>query len=297
MELVLCSTSWNPPKSNYEKTMKTHLASFNGSDTRANLTLVGIRQTFAALFLAIFWLLLSCGPVLAQGSPSNAEPLSEKINTLERDNQMLRSKMSLLSERQELLNEKTKDMKEELKQYEPFKYWAWVLAGLGGANILAVGFMVFGYIPRKTKGLIDTIITTILTDRREDFLGLLKEYDYEKAVKQRHQIVLLSHCDGSDGYYYSILEKNGFRVTPLTKLKQLEEAKFEPDDILVINNDSSHWSCDQVKAFIEKYPNRCFYIGKIQIDLKEDAKNRFAAANFKTQVVGNLMNLLKYVHH
>ncbi|WP_181309023.1 NARF domain-containing protein [Rufibacter sp. XAAS-G3-1] len=221
----------------------------------------------------------------------------ERLTAIERDNQRLKEDIIELEGKHADLKEKNKELEAGLKRYEPFKFWAWILGGLGVGSILGLTWLYFKVIPGKVNSQVDEIIAKILTDRREDFLGLLKEYDFENSVKRRHQIVLLSHRNGSDDYHHRMLSKNGFQVKAFTRLEQLQQAVFNPDDILVINNDGNHWPADQIQDFINAHPNYCFYFGKGVINPESARLDRFAAANFRTQFIGNLMNVLKYSHH
>lgn len=238
--------------------------------------------------IALFTL-LPC-PVSAQATQPNAAVITERLNSIDRENQRLKEDIKELKEAND-------DLKEEIKEYEPFKYWSYVFTVLGLSSVAGILLLWFRIIPSKVSSQVDAIIAKLLTDRRDDFLGLLKEYDFEQVIKQRYQIVLLSHRNGSDDYHVRMLEKNGFRVKPLTKLEQLTGAEFSDDDILVINNDGDHWPVEEVQTFINGLANSCIYFGNGRIVIDGERLNRFTAANFRTQFIGNLMNYLKYAHH
>jgi hypothetical protein len=257
----------------------------------------GCQGFYKAITCLLFIFLSFCLPASAQRTSATSTKVIERINSIEQENQRLKDDISDLEEEQDDLKEKNKDLEATLKEYEPLKNGIWVLTVLGIGSLAGLAWLGFKHIPSKVNSQVDAIITKILTDRREDFLGLLKEYDFEKSVKQRHQIILLSHRSGSDDYHHRMLTKNGFQVTALTNLDQLHQAVFNPDDILVINNDGGHWPTDQIQDFIDAHPNYCFYFGKGMINPANTRLDRFAAANFRTQFIGNLMNVLKYSHH
>lgn len=255
------------------------------------------RHHYLSHIIVIGYLLASVEPSFAQKAKPSTEAIIERLNSLERENQRIRKDVSDLEAEDKDLESKNKELEENLKDYEPFKFWGWILTGLGIGNIIGIAWLYLKVIPSKVNKQVDAIIAKHLTDRHEAFIGLLKEYDFEKAVKQRHQIVLLSHRNGSDDYHHRMLSKNGFQVKALTRLEQLQEADFTADDILVINNDGDHWPVDQVQAFINPLPNYCFYFGNGRVVVDDDRLSRFTAANFRTQFIGNLMNVLKYSHH
>lgn len=250
----------------------------------------------AAACLVFAFLSISIQATAKQPLTTN-DKIVERIEAVERENQRLKEDLTDLKNKHTDLNDKNKELEAELKEYEPFKFWAWILGGLGFGNIIGLALLYYKVIPGKVNNQVDAIITKILTDRRQDFLSLLKEYDFENSVKQRHQIVLLSHRNGNDDYHHRMLTKNGFQVKAYTRLEQLQQAVFNPDDILVINNDGNHWPADHIQDFINAHPNYCFYFGKGIINPESARLDRFAAANFRTQFIGNLMNVLKYSHH
>lgn len=249
------------------------------------------------LFRVTIFLLFIRSEAIAQSAQPNPAVLQERLNSLERENQRLRKDVADLEREAEKLKAKDDELEDGIDKYEPFKYWSYVLTILGISSVGGLLGLYFKVIPGKVNHQVDTVITKLLTDRREDFLGLLKEYDFEKSVKQKHQIVLLSHRKGSDDYHVRMLEKNGFNVKPFTKLEQLQAAEFSPEDIVIINNDGGHWGKEDIQLFINGLPNYCFYFGGGQITINGDRLDRFTAANFRTQFIGNLMNVLKYAHH
>lgn len=286
------------------RTAKAENKSFlrcSGSTKEASLitplkSILYYRQACIGITLSYFFLII---PIQASAQQKflSTEVIVERINSLEKDNQRLREGITDLKRENDKLNSEYKELKASLKEYEPFKFWTWILGALGIGSILGLAWMCLKFIPTRINKQVDEIINKIFTDRRDDFLSLLKEYDFEKLVKQRHRIVLLSHRNGSDDYQYRMLNKNGFKVYALTKLEQLQDAQFTSEDIIVINNDGNHWAVEQVQDFINTLPNYFFYFGKGIINTTGDRQERFAAANFRTQFIGNLMNVLKYSHH
>ncbi|MCF2489132.1 NARF domain-containing protein [Dyadobacter sp. CY347] len=195
------------------------------------------------------------------------------------------------------LQKENKEFREDLDKIKPFENWAWVLMCFGVGSVAVWAWLILKYVPRKVKEQAEEKIAKLLTDRRDDFLSLLKDYDLEKVMKSKHQIVLMSHPTCEDNYHYEMLQKNGFQVKALTNVNQLNNAVFNENDVLVINNDGGHWEPGEVENFVMGCSNYCFYFGNGRINLDNERLNRFAAANFRTQFIGNLVNILKYSHH
>jgi len=195
------------------------------------------------------------------------------------------------------LRRANQEFREDLEKVKPFENWAWVLTCFGVGSVAVWVWLIFKYVPKKVRDQVDEKIAKLLTDRRDDFLGLLKDYDLEKAMKSKHKIVLMSHPSCQDTYHYEMLQRNGFQVDALTNVDELGTAQFSEGDVLVINNEGGYGDVGEVESFIKGCTNYCFYFGNGRINLENERLNRFAAANFRTQFIGNLVNILKYSHH
>ena len=230
--------------------------------------------------------------VAAQDSAQKFSP-SASATIVKLENEELQK---IKSDVQDLRRE-NQEFREDLDKVKPFENWAWVLMCFGVGSVAVWAWLILKYVPRKVKEQTDEKIAKLLTDRRDDFLGLLKDHDLEKVMKLKHKIVLLSHPSCQDSYHYEMLQKNGFQVNALTNVNQLDTAQFSESDVVVINNDGGYWEISEVETFIKGCTNYCFYFGNGRIDLENERLNRFAAANFRTQFIGNLVNILKYSHH
>lgn len=229
-------------------------------------------------------------PTTAQQAPGSAplQNTQQQVADLERSNRILREDLTRLQKDHD-------DLKEDFEEYEPFlKNWKWLFGGLGIAGLLGWFLGLRPYVKSKVEKEVDETIESLLTNKRKDFLAIVEEYDHDRRVKEKHTLILLTPLGCSDTYHFDLLNKHGLTVKPFTSLQRLDEAQFEPGDVLIINDEAGHWTESEIETFIHANPNVCFYIGKGRIKTSGDVSNRFAAANFRVQFLGNLMNALKY---
>ncbi|WP_210521743.1 hypothetical protein [Hymenobacter terricola] len=263
--------------------------------------------------IVVFASVLFCNtPVTAQSQQAATVP-KEQLVVLERENRFLREDLNRTQADLAKLQKNHDELSKALDGYKPIlEYWQWLLGVFGFLSLSALitaGWLWFKKIPKAVKDMLDRVpglaqeqydaqIKQVFTDRRAELLAVLKEYDADQEVKKKHRVVLLTHRDGIDDYHHTQLIKHGFSVYPYTKVDTLAAAvnagDIKPDDIIVINNEGKHWLPEEVQKFIHNNPQCCFYIGRGEISLDSEAISRFAAANFRPQFIGNLMNILRY---
>jgi hypothetical protein len=247
--------------------------------------------------------------VIAQGQ--SAVPTEQtQLAKIERENLYLKDDIAKLKEdisrikqAQAEDNARLKDHQKELadrvKEIEPFaKYWILFLGAILGLSTFWGLWAYFKTIPSFVKKEYESRIGAMFQDRRNDLLEVLKDYDTDQEIKKKFRIILLTHREGTDDYHYEQLTKHGFRVYPYTRVEALASALAADDitsnDVIVINNEGKHWLPADVRQLVHDNPHCCFYIGRDPIELEGNAINRFAAANFRAQFIGNLMNILRY---
>ncbi len=229
------------------------------------------------------------------GQDNEKKELLERVEKLEKRNLNLDEDLKKLSVKVQESDTKNNELENSFKDYEPLlKNINWILSGFGVGTLLALLFAFLVYFPKKVNQRIDDEITRILTDRKSDFVELLKDFDFEQKAKQKFRIKLLTHSNGNDSFIYNLLIKNGFNVSSDTKLEKLESNNIEENDIIFINNEGGEWQVELIQEFIKKTKNYFFYFGKGVIQLPDKEQSRFAAANIRTQFIGNLLNLIKY---
>lgn len=216
-------------------------------------------------------------------------------NTDNQQIQVLEKKFGELKEELEKTKKEQAELKTTVEEYESFyKNWKWIAGFFGIVGFGALMWMLYKYIPKKVNTEVDKVIDSLVKDRRDQFMAVLKEFDWEQQLKKKHKLIMITHRNGSDTYHFDLLTKHGFSVTPLTNIEKLDNATLTQEDVVIINNEGDHWQPEDIEVFINRIPNYCFYIGKGIIKTNGSSANRFAAANIRTQFIVNLVNTLKY---
>jgi|GEM_PF-3765378 len=229
----------------------------------------------------------------SQGKPISTN--AQQSTNTERDIQELTARL-------DKAEKKIVELSATVEEYESFyKHWQWVLGVFSIVSLGSWGFSVFLkyiYIPKKiieeVNKLIDASLKKTFNDRYDDFLSLLRGYDFDKKIKEKYKLIAITHPDDSETYHYKLLIKNGFSVTAYTNTGILKELPVATEEVIIINDEAGRWPKEEVEQFINTNENFCFYIGPKRIDPISSASNRFAASNIRTQFIGNLMNMLKY---
>ncbi|RCR65461.1 hypothetical protein [Larkinella punicea] len=204
-------------------------------------------------FILGFWLTVLGTVAAQQPSPSILPPSTQQqVLTVDQANKRLEAKL-------DDLQKEHSELKAAFDEYEPLlKNWKWVFGGLGITGLL--GF-VFGlwklrkYVQNKVKEEVDSSITSLLTNRRKDFLALLDDYDHDRRVKEKHTLVLLTPRNCSDSFHFDLLSKHGLLVKPLTNLDRLDEATFGPKDIIIINDEAGYWKEEDIGCNYQSGPD------------------------------------------
>lgn len=231
---------------------------------------------------------------IVQGK-TEIERSMDKIETLERQNQFRIEDLARTNEKIKNLESTNQKLEAEINEYKPIlDHLNWILSIFSVSVLGGLIYMYWKYVPKKVAELVDSKISSILTDRRDDFIGLLKEYDIEQQVKKSFKIKVLTHPNAQDSYIVNLLRKNEFSVEAFSKVLSLNSVTLSPDDVIVINNEDGLWKNEEIAVFFKEINNYSFYFGKGIISLDSGRQNKFAAANIRTQIVSNLINLLKY---
>lgn len=251
----------------------------------------------------IIWL-LSFLSAFSQQQPASGPPQAtpQQIDDLVRANKLLQEDFGRMQTAYKDLKNDHDELQEKVKGYEPLlNNWGWMLGGFGGSCALAFLLLWFVKIPKliretsaKIEKRIDSEIDSVFTDRRDQFMALIKEYSHDEMAKKKHKLVMLTHPTCTDEFHLTVLKRHGFNVTAYTNVEQLSDATIEQQDIVIINNEGGQWRSDEIETFIAACGNICVYVGRGQINTPGEIANRFAAANVRGNFVANVLNTLKY---
>lgn len=172
--------------------------------------------------------------------------------------------------------------------------WKMLVGGtLGIATFYGIWLYFYG-IKKQADKIYEAKLEKRFTDRYSDMIEILKSYDIEKNIKEKYKITLITHKDDNGSYPREILSKNGIKFTEFTRADDLSKITIEKDLVVMVNNEANKWTVAEIENYFSTLDNYTFYYGLGIIKLPSDKQRKFGAANIKTQLVGNLMNLLKY---
>ena len=259
--------------------------------------------------VAILALVLLTQAVHAQNPVKSSSNV--QIEEITRANRFLKEDLARTQSQLDKLQKENNELSDKFDRYEPLlENWKSIFGLFGFTSLTLLGvaaWLKFRKLPAIVKEIVDQVptiaqreyetkIAQLFTDRRADLIALLKDYDVEQEIKKNNRVVLLTHKNGADNFHHELLTRHGFNVKAYTNVEVLAVVADELtlDDIIVINNEGGHWVPEEVSRFVHNNPFNCFYIGRGVMDLNGEALNRFAAANFRAQFIGNLMNILRY---
>ncbi len=176
-------------------------------------------------------------------------------------------------------------------------FWAKAFAVVGIAGVLGIVAMFLSLMQRapaiaakKVKEKFDEL----LQSKKEQLIALIREQDEERRMKAQKRLLVL-HAPGGDCNFLNLFfAEMDFRQVAYAVID--DYAPSPEHDLVFFHNDNG----DLDKAKIVETANRtpshtvCFYFGRGTVDTPGDLGRRFAFANARTQLYGNLMNALRY---
>ncbi|WP_282068461.1 NARF domain-containing protein [Olleya namhaensis] len=170
------------------------------------------------------------------------------------------------------------------------------LAGIGiGLNLLFIGGVYFKakkYVDSELKKKFDKIIT----QRESDILDVVNNNDVEKQILKNKKILVLTSKEGDDKFLRKFFKTMGFSLDNIDYQKvNSYEDHFGKYDLVFANDEDESLGVNLTQEYFEQSPNDSvlFYFGKSYKRGTKEA-NRINFANSRTQIYGNLINLLKY---
>jgi phosphoglycerate-specific signal transduction histidine kinase len=137
--------------------------------------------------------------------PAQATP--QQIDDLVRANRILREDLTRLQKDHD-------DLQEDFEEYEPLlKNWQWLFGGLGIVGLLGWFLGLKPYVKNKVEKEVDETIKSLLTNKREDFLAILNDYDHDRKIKEKHTLILISPQKCNDTYHFDLLTKHLYTLT------------------------------------------------------------------------------------
>lgn len=171
-----------------------------------------------------------------------------------------------------------------------------ILLTIGSVTIISlivVYFQAHKYITKKLNEKFDNIIT----NKEGSLLRLIDAHSKDNQLINTKKLLVISSKDADDIFIRQFLRKMGFPINNVKfdKKDNSEIKDINQYDLIFINNEMDNLEMEIIMEIFKKTHEKTvfFYFGN-QFARGTPFANRMNLANSRTQIAGNLMNLLKY---
>ncbi len=176
-------------------------------------------------------------------------------------------------------------------------FWAKAFAVVGIGGILGIVVMFISLMrraPAIAEKKLHEKFDELLQSKKEQLIELIREQDDERRMKAQRRLLVL-YAPGADcDFLNRFFAEMDFRQVGY---KTIDDYEPRADyDLIFFHNDNGDLDKAKIVETANRTPSRavCFYFGPGRVDTPGDLDRRFAFANARTQLYGNLMNALRY---
>lgn len=257
---------------------------------------VAIKRTEIRLFVVLFSLL----PLTAFAQRQDA--VMTKIDSLENRIRILeQTAKTSASELDGKFANKAGELENKLEStrlaFQEDFFWAkaFAIVGIGGVlGIVAMFISLMRRAPAIAEAKVKEKFDELLQTKKEQLIALIREQDDERRLKAQKRLLVL-HAPGADRDFLT-------RFFAEMDFKQIGYAAIDdyipsPEhDLVFFHNDNGDLDKARVVEIANRTPSHvvCFYFGPGRVDTTGNLDRRFAFANARTQLYGNLMNALRH---
>jgi hypothetical protein len=165
--------------------------------------------------------------------------------------------------------------------------------GLGINLIFVIGLLIGAekYVKTKLNQKFDNII-----DQQEgNILEVIDKQDVEKQILKAKKILVLTAKNGDDTFVRKFFKTMGFQIDNVNYEKVDSYKVYDGYDLIFANNEDTFFDEELIQEYFEKSKAGVvlFFFGK-SFTKGQNVTTRMSFANSRTQIYGNLLNLLKY---
>lgn len=180
------------------------------------------------------------------------------------------------------------------EDYSLLKILAGSIVGLAGITL----FSLFGvwwdgrkHIKEKLKEKFDNIIT----QQEGNILEIIDRQDVEKQILKTKKILVLTSKRGDDSFVRKFFKTMGFQIDNVNYEKVDSYKSFDGYDLIFANNEDTFFDEELIQEYFEKSKGNVvlFFFGN-RFNKGANVASRMSFANSRTQIYGNLINLLRY---
>lgn len=231
--------------------------------------------------------------------------LDNRIKALERNEAALIKDDKVREKAQEV---QFKSLKAELKEeYSLLTLVIYILFPISVIGAIVAVVTTYGRIKKNavevaekiTKEKIEEQYEKVLNENKATLLAIMSEQNEEMQLRQNKKILVLSAENGSDDFLKGFFTGMGFdkRNVVFRKVSQ-----YQPEnghyDVIFANNETDDLSFGIINQYFdssEENITALFYFNTTRKNyINSKVAERLNFANGRTQIYGNLINLLKY---
>lgn len=252
--------------------------------------------------LAIVLLGISTSPSLAQTQQA-VQQLEQRVQQLEAQNNLLKesyqNKKDALDadykQKLDALNVEVSEIRQQVREDS-------LLVKVFTAALVVVGFgvIVSAWLSAKTfaERQAAKMIEEVFNKKKDDFLRLIENLNTDKHLRKTKKILVLTPDGHSKAFLEDFFRESEFRPPYFESFTMVDTIDFSNYDLVLFNNDDGKSFSEkrvEIVESIRKLPAKilAFYFGG-QPNVTLEDTTRFASANFRSQLYGNLINALRY---
>lgn len=259
--------------------------------------------------LAIVVLAIAPSPSQAQ-NPQAVQKLEQRVQQLEAQNNLLKesyeNKKDALEadykQKLDALNVEIREIRQQVREDSLLvKVFTAALVFVGFGIIISAWVSAKIFAEREAEKMIKNVFNAKkeeLSRLKDNLLRLIEKQDIEKRLRKTKRILVLTPEGHSKTFLDEFFRESDFQPPYFEPFAAAKETNFSNYDIVLFNNDDGKsFSKDrsEIVETIRKMPAKtlAFYFGGQPNVILEDT-TKFASANFRSQLYGNLINALRY---
>ncbi|MEJ5102386.1 NARF domain-containing protein [Chryseobacterium sp. MYb328] len=212
----------------------------------------------------------------------------------------LNQRLSNLEEYKENIDKTAKiDYDNSIKEFkkdteETSKSLFWLIGGLTVVAIAALGVNLYNLlwgINKKINKKITDKIETIVEQKREDIISIIKDEEYEKKLKNNKKILVISSSREAEEQIKNTFSKMGFKNI-IFRVKD-NFTNIPDNDIIIFNNMGTELGQSYIDTIVTQInDNEKCYIGYTVHNLERHEQFNFANSRFT--LYHQILNTLKF---
>lgn len=259
--------------------------------------------------LATVILTLAISPSPAQ-NPQVVQQLEARVQQLEAQNRLLQDDYqnkkddleANYKQKLDALNIEMREIRQQVREDSLLvKVFTAALVFVGFGIIISAWVSAKIFAEREAEKMIKNVFNAKkeeLSQLKDNLLRLIEKQDIEKRLRKTKRILVLTPEGHSKTFLEDFFRESDFQPPYFESFTLADKIDFSNYDVVLFNNDDGKSFSEkrsEIVDTIRKLPAKtlAFYFGGQPNVMLEDT-TRFASANFRSQLYGNLINALRY---